>query len=276
MKDKIVLITGATSGIGKEAAKSLSKMGAHVVITARDLKKGLDTKAEIENYSGIPVDLIECNLSSFDSIHNMVNEFNNRYAKLDVLINNAGLWHSRFIESKDGIEETFAVNVLAPFLITALMLAKLKAAGNSRVIFTASAFHFGGIRFKDIENRKRFYGFDAYRQSKLAVILLTRYLAPILGKYGITVNSMHPGLVSTNLGRHGSTLFDAIFRWFGISASKGADTIVWLASSIESHKISGEYLVKRKVSKSLPQSNNLAKAARLYNILHSYTGVEIR
>lgn len=276
MKNKIIFITGATSGIGKEAAKSLSKMGATVVITARDVKKGEETKAEIEAYSGCKVDLIQCNLMSLDSIRNAVAEFGRRYSHLDVLINNAGVWNKRFNESSDGIEETFAVNVVAPFLITALLLPKLQAAGNSQVLVTASSLHFGSINFNDIEYRKQFSGTGAYRQSKLAVILLARYLAPIIGKYGITINSIHPGLVSTNLGRNGSRMFDGMFRWFGISATKGADSIIWLASSDQSRTITGQYIVKRKVRRSLPQSNNLEMAAKLYETLCSYAGVEIR
>lgn len=275
MKDKIVFITGATSGIGKETAMALSHMGATVVMTARNKERGMQTRAEIMSKTGREVHVIECDLASFDSIKQCVAEFKTRFSKLDVLINNAGVWHSTYNQSKDGIEETFAVNVLAPYLTTALLLDLLEAAGSARVISTSSGLHFGNINFGDIEYRKHFSGFQAYRQSKLAVILLTRYLAPKLKLRGISINCVHPGFVSTGLGRNGGKIMDSMFRFFGKGARKGAETLIYLASTGFSGNIMGEYFVNKKVRRTTKQSCDLQAAEKLVSVLHEKTGVQI-
>jgi NAD(P)-dependent dehydrogenase (short-subunit alcohol dehydrogenase family) len=275
MKNQLVLITGATSGIGKAAAKELSKKGARVVITARDGKRGEDVKSEIEAFSGNRVDLLICDLASQKSIKDCCDAFKKNQNKLDVLINNAGVWNQSFRESPEGIEETFAVNVLAPYLLLGHLIDSLKGSNDSRVITVSSGLHFGKINFDDVEYRKKFSGFHAYRQSKLAVILLTRLLAQKLSATGIRINCMHPGLVNTKLGRHGSSLFNSMFKLFGKSPGKGADTLIYMASSPEVKNISGEYFENREVKRTTAQSYDLQAAEKLLKIVEEKSGLAI-
>jgi NAD(P)-dependent dehydrogenase (short-subunit alcohol dehydrogenase family) len=269
MNNRVVLITGATSGIGKETAKMLSLTGATIVIVARKLAKGEAIQSAIEELSSNEVGLLQCDLASQKSINACCEEFKRKYGKLDVLINNAGIWNTEFKSTPDGIEETFAVNVLAPYLMFENLKRLLLKSDDPRVITVSSGLHFGKINFDDIEYRKRFSGFHAYRQSKLAVILLTRLLAKKHKDSGITINCMHPGLVDTALGRHGSRFFSAMFKLFGKSPEKGADTLIYMAASPEVQKISGEYFINRKVQRTTSYSYNMQEAEKLLKILES-------
>jgi NAD(P)-dependent dehydrogenase (short-subunit alcohol dehydrogenase family) len=275
MNNLNVLITGATSGIGKETGKALAEKGANIIIASRDMAKGKAVKSEIDKTSQGKVSVLHCDLASQDSIRRCCAEYRQQYDKLDVLINNAGVWNTRFKETPDGIEETLAVNVLGPYMMTCLLLDPLRNASPSRIINVSSGLHFGNISFKDIEYRQKFSGFHAYRQSKLAVILLTRLLAGKLNRHGISVNCMHPGLVDTQLGRHGSSFFNAFFRIFGKSAEKGADTLVYLASSPEVADISGEYFTNRKVHRTTSQSYDMQLAGKLLRVIEEKTGLII-
>jgi len=275
MKNRTVIVTGATSGIGKEAAKSLAINGFTVIIPARDLKKANAVKMEIERAANNKVYVFECDLSSKKDILSFAEAFKKQFSQLDVLINNAGVWNNTFLETADGIENTFAVNVIAPFLLMASVKDVLKKSPDPRVITVSSGLHFGNINFEDIEYRSRFSGFQAYRQSKLAVILLTRLLASSLKEDGISINCMHPGLVNTDLGRHGNRLFTAMFKYFGKSAKKGADTLLYMATSDAVAGTSGEYYENRKVKRTTTQSYDLNAAAKLLSIVSAKAGTNI-
>ena len=215
MKDKIVLITGATSGIGKETAVGLAKPGASIVFTTREIDRGRMARDEIIRESkNDKVDFIHCDLASFGSIRSCCEEFKNKYERLDVLINNAGVWDFRRRESKDGIENTFTINYLAPFLMTNLLLDILKRSAPSRIVNVASALHtrVHTINFDDIEFKKSFSAWQAYGQSKLAVILFTKLLAEKLKDTGVTVNCLHPGVAATNISRDANFFYRALFK----------------------------------------------------------------
>jgi NAD(P)-dependent dehydrogenase (short-subunit alcohol dehydrogenase family) len=275
MRDKIVLITGVTSGIGKQTAVGLAMLGATIVFTARDMGRGGTTKVEIIRESkNDKVDFIHCDLASFDSIRSCCKEFKNKYERLDVLINNAGTWNFKRRESRDGIENTFAVNYLAPFLMTNLLLDVLKGSAPSRIINVASAFHGGTINFDDVEFKKLFSAPKAYRQSKLALILFTRLLAEKLEDTGVTVNCVHPGRVATNLYREGNVFYRTFSKLFARDPAKGAETSIYLASSPEIEKITGEYFADKKIEQSSAEPHNMETAKKLWDLSVHYVHLD--
>ncbi len=212
LKNKIVLITGATSGIGKETARGLAELDATIVFTTRDNLKGEKTRNElIAKTNNENINMLKCDLASFESIKNCCKEFKSKYDSLHVLINNAGVWDFKRRESKDGIENIFATNYLAPFLMTNLLLDVLKISNPSRIINVTSGMHYGTINFDDIEFKQKFSGAKAYRQSKLGLILFTRLLAKKLDGIGVTVNAVHPGMNKTDLGRDAGGFSRMIF-----------------------------------------------------------------
>src|SRR5687768_2908269 len=210
MGEKVCLITGATSGIGKATAMGLANMGASVVMVGRDRGRGKAALAEIKEKSGnASVDLMLADLSSQQEIRRLADEFEEAYPRLDVLINNAGLFRSERITTADGLEMTFAVNHLAYFLLTNLLLDVLKANAPSRIVNVSSGDHSNGtIDFDDLQGYKGYKGPKAYSQSKLANLLFTYELAKRLEGTGITANCLHPGAgVRTNFGSGVSGVF---------------------------------------------------------------------
>ncbi len=201
MKDKVVLVTGANSGIGRAASLALAKMGATVVMVARNKERGEAARSEIIRESqNSSVDLLLADLSSLESVRQLATEFQKKYAKLHVLINNAGLFNQRRHVTMDGYEDTFATNYLAPFLLTNLQLDLLKASAPSRIINVSSVGHYNGhINFDDLNLEKEYGGWKAYGQSKLALVLFTHELAKKLQGTSVTVNAVHPGTVATNI-----------------------------------------------------------------------------
>ncbi len=275
LRGKVVLITGATSGIGKETAKGLAKMGATIVFTTRDDKRGKETKEEIVSNSGNKdVHVLFCDLASFDSIRKFCDEFKKRFDRLDVLINNAATWDYTRRVSKDGIENILATNLLAPFLMTHLLLDLIKKSAPSRIINLTSGLHSGTIDFEDIEFKKKFSGFKAYRQSKLGVILFTRLLARKLKGTGVTVNTVHPGMNNTNLGRDAGRISRAIFKLISKDPKIGAQTSIYLASSPEVEGITGEYWYKMQKDESSDESHDMELAQRLWDVCGKYTGLD--
>ena len=271
LKDKIVLITGATSGIGKETARALAELDATVVFTTRDELKGKNTKDElIKSSNNKKIDFLNCDLASFDSIRNCCKEFKSKYNKLHVLINNAGVWDFTRRESKDDIENIFATNYLGPFLMTHLLLDILKKSGPSRIINVTSGMHYGTINFDDIEFKQKFSGARAYRQSKLGLILFTRLLAKKLEGTGVVVNCVHPGMNKTNLGRDAGGFSRAIFKLMGKDPKIGAETSIYLASSPELENITGEYFAKKEIHKSSKESYDMNLAERLWDLSIKY------
>jgi len=278
MKDKVVLVTGANSGIGRAASLALAKMGATVVMVARNQEKGEAARSEIIRESqNSSVDLLLADLSSLESVRQLATEFQKKYAKLHVLINNAGLFNQRRHVTMDGYEDTFATNYLAPFLLTNLQLDLLKASAPSRIINVSSVGHYNGhINFDDLNLEKEYGGWKAYGQSKLALVLFTHKLAKKLQGTGVTVNSVHPGTVATNiwsrpLGPVGFIM--ALPKLFMTTPKQGAETIVYLASSPDAKDLNGEYLEKLKVKKSSDESYNEEIAQRLWDVSAKLTGL---
>ena len=271
MKDKVVLVTGANSGIGRAASLALAKMGATIVMVARNKERGEAARSEIikESQSN-SVDLLLADLSSLESVRQLATEFQRKYSKLHVLINNAGLFNQRRHVTMDGYEDTFTTNYLAPFLLTNLQLDLLKASAPSRIINVSSVGHYNGhINFDDLNLEKEYGGWKAYGQSKLALVLFTHELAKKLQGTGITVNAVHPGTVATNiwsrpLGPVGFIM--ALPKLFMTTPKQGAETLVYLASSPDAKDLNGEYLEKLKTKKSSDESYNEDIAQRLWDV----------
>jgi NAD(P)-dependent dehydrogenase (short-subunit alcohol dehydrogenase family) len=271
MKDKVVMITGANSGIGKAASLAIAKMSATLVMVVRNKERGETARAEIIKKSqNSSVDLLLADLSSLESVRQLTSEFEKKYSRLHVLINNAGLFNQRRNITTDGYENTFATNYLAPFLLTNLQLETLKASAPSRIINVSSVGHYNGhINFDDLNLEKDYGGWKAYGQSKLALVLFTHELAKKLQGTGVTVNAVHPGTVATNiwtrpLGPAGFIM--SLPKLFMTSPQKGAETIVYLASSDDAKGLNGEYLEKLKVKKSSDESYNEEIAQRLWDV----------
>jgi retinol dehydrogenase 14 len=278
MGEKVCLITGATSGIGKATAMGLANLGAVVVMVGRDRGKGEAAMAEIKELSGnASVDLMLADLSSQDEIRRLADEFKKAYPRLDVLINNAGVFLSRRITSADGIEMTFAVNHLAYFLLTNLLLDMLKASAPSRIVNVSSGAQSNGtIDFDDLQGEKEYKGAKAYSQSKLANVLFTYELARRLEGTGVTANCLHPGAVRTNFGSGSSGFFGFMVRALRplmISPEKGAQTSVYLASSPEVEGVSSRYFVKKAETRSSDESYDERIARRLWEVSAELTNL---
>jgi NAD(P)-dependent dehydrogenase (short-subunit alcohol dehydrogenase family) len=268
MSGKTCLITGANSGIGKVTALELARMGATVVMVSRNRTLGERAQREIQQQSGNPnVDLLIADLGSQQEVRRLAREFQERYTLLHVLINNAGGVFVNRQASPEGIEMTFAVNYLAPFLLTHLLLDTLKASAPSRVINVSSDAHY--IRVVDPVDWNMERGYQlmrAYGQSKLAEVLFTYELARRLDGVGVTANVLHPGVVATNIWSQPLPAFlrwiSVISRFFGVPPEEGARTTIYLASSPEVEGVTGKYFEKGKEKKSAQPSydENLRKS----------------
>jgi NAD(P)-dependent dehydrogenase (short-subunit alcohol dehydrogenase family) len=268
MQGKTVLITGATSGIGYHTALRLASMGARVAFTSRNEEKGRRTAEAISRECGHDqVHVIPCDLASFASVRDAASGFREQFDRLDVLINNAGLWENRRRESKDGVEMNLAVNHLAPFLMTLWLLPMLRQGEGGRVISVSSDAHKSArFNFDDPELKKMYIGFVAYAQSKLANILFVQKLGRLYPVEELTANALHPGVVATQL-------FDKVTPWlkrlFGIfmrAPRNGARTNIYLASSPEVAQISGKYFVDQKPKAPSKAAQNTATADALWDL----------
>jgi retinol dehydrogenase 14 len=281
MGEKICLITGATSGIGKATAMGLATLGASVVMVGRDHGRGEAALAEIKEDSGnASVDLMLADLSSQQEIRRLAHEIKEAYPRLDVLINNAGLFRSQRITTVDGLETTFAVNHLAYFLLTKVLLDVLKSSAPSRIVNVSSGEQRNGtIDFDDLQGEKGYKGPKAYSQSKLATVLFTYELARRLEGTGITANCLHPGgriPVRTNFGSGVSGVFGSMVRAlrpFMTSPEKGAETSIYLASSPEVEDLSGRYFVKKAEARSSHVSYDESTARRLWEVSAELTNL---
>lgn len=276
LEGRICLITGATSGIGQATAIGLANAGGTVVIVARNHEKGISTVEEIQKLTGNPnIDMLVADLASQQDIHRLANEFQQKYSNLHVLINNAGILNMFRQESVDGIEMTFAINHLAGFLLTHLLLNELKISAPARIVNVSSAAHLRAhLNLDDLQGRTQYSGYRAYGQSKLANLYFTYELARRLKGTGVTANALHPGFVHTNFGRNnrGGKLIGALSTIMGISPEKGALTSIYLAISPELDKVTGNYFVKSKAVPSSPVSYDLTIAQRLWEISEQLTG----
>jgi NAD(P)-dependent dehydrogenase (short-subunit alcohol dehydrogenase family) len=251
MQGKICMVTGANSGIGKATALALAQMGATVVMVCRDRARGEEARSEITTTSrNSAVDLLLADLSSQQSIRQLVENFQHHYTRLHVLINNAGAaFPGRRRETVDGLEMTFAVNYLAPFLLTNLLLDVLTASTPARIVNVSSAAHqSGSMQLDDLQAEQRYRPMHTYPQAKLAVVLFTYELARRLQGMGVTVNCLHPGFVATNFaqsdGGPAVRLLVKVLGSFGASPQEGAKTSIYLASSPEVEGVTGKYFVK--------------------------------
>jgi NAD(P)-dependent dehydrogenase (short-subunit alcohol dehydrogenase family) len=251
MQGKICMVTGANSGIGKATALALAQMSATVVMVCRDHNRGEEAKNEITTKSGNnAVDLLLADLSSQESIRQLVGNFQHHYTHLHVLINNAGAtFPGRRRETVDGLEMTFAVDYLAPFLLTHLLLDVLKASAPARIVNVSSNAQASGyIQMDDLQAEKHSRPMRAYGQSKLAIVLFTYELARRLQGTGVTANCLDPGFVATNIGQRDASppvrLLLKVIWSFGKSPAKGAQTSIYLASSPEVEGVTGQYFAK--------------------------------
>ena len=277
IEGKICIITGANSGIGKATAIGLAEMGATIVMLCRDKERGEMAQKDIIELTGHKnVNLFLCDLSSQEAIRKFVSEFKKKYLDLHILINNAGVMMKKGTSSIDGFEMNFAVNHLAPFLLTNLLLDTLKKSAPSRIINVSSGAHrMGKIDFDDLqsENKKprlmRIYG-----NSKLALMLFSYELNRRLENTNVTVNTVHPGVVATNLGRHQSKFSQGFSKRFFKGPEKGAETSIYLASSPEVEGITGKYFVKKESRESSKESCNKEYAKRIWKISAEMTKLD--
>jgi NAD(P)-dependent dehydrogenase (short-subunit alcohol dehydrogenase family) len=270
MQGKTVLITGANQGIGKATAVALAQQGARVAIVARGAEKGRSAAADIERASGSKgVGVIVADLSSLKEVRRAAAEFRSRYARLDVLVNNAGVFVPKRHVTIDGFEETFAVNHLSNFLLTRELLDVLKASAPARIVNVSSDAHRRAeMQWDDLEFANHHYSaWRAYAQSKLANVLFTYELARRLEGTRVTANSLHPGVVASGFGRTyrgPMALLFMIGAPFMLSCEEGAATSVYLASSPEVEGVSGKYFARRKQEKSSAISYCLASQRKLW------------
>lgn len=250
MKGKICMITGANSGIGKATAIGLTKMGAKIVMVCRNKNKGEKALEDIKKECNDgTVDLIIADLSSQKEIHQLVKDYKEKYQDLHVLINNAGVNLNKRVLSDDGIETTFAVNYLAPFLLSNLLLDVLQTSKPARIVNVASSVQAKSINFENLNGEKHYRQLNAYAQSKLAVILFTYEFARRIEGTGVSINCLHPGFVRTNMVKNFRPFVKYFYPLIGLfmkSPKKGGKTSIYLASSPEVEGMSGKYFKKKK------------------------------
>jgi NAD(P)-dependent dehydrogenase (short-subunit alcohol dehydrogenase family) len=276
MKNKICLITGATSGIGQAAATGIANLGATVVMVGRSEERAKATVAHIKSETGNPkVDYLLADLSVQAQVRKLAEEFKSRYERLDVLVNNAAAIYFRRTVSADGIEMTFAVNHLAYFLLTNLLLDTLKASAPARVVNVASNSHRGKhLDFDNLELKRGYNPGKAYGRSKLANLYFTYELARRLVGTGVTVNAMHPGFVATNMAANNGwlvRLFLPLVHRNSLTPEQGASTAVYLASSPDVEGVTGKYFVREREVDSDPVSYDEAAARRLWQVSEEMT-----
>ena len=279
LNGKTVLVTGATSGIGKATAMGLAKLGASLVLVCRNKDKSLQAINEIiEKTGNNSIELILANLLLQQEVRKAASEFLSNHSRLDVLINNAGSNFSHYGETRDGIERTMALNYFSPFLLTNLLLSTLEKSDQSRIVNVASVGHFGGhldLRNVTRDRRMGIQGFSAYQRSKLALVLFTYELARHLDGKSVTSNCLHPGTVRTNIWAHAGaasplTRFASLFMK---SAEQGARTTIYLASSPEVEGVTGKYFDDCKPKSSSRESYDESIASELWNQSLKVTGL---
>jgi len=271
-----VVITGATAGIGLAAAESLAAMGARLTIVARDAGRA-EEAAERISTGGVRPDVLLADLASLDAVRRLAGEILERHERLDVLVNNAGAVHTRRRVTDDGIELTWAVNHLAPFLLTSLLLERLRESAPARIVTTSSDAHSGmRIPFDDLNAERGYGGFRRYGETKLANILFTAELGHRLQGTGVTATCYHPGFVASSFNKNNGwrmRLAMTLARPFARSVSKGADTLVWLVASPESADQTGGYFLDRRLAVPGQAARDPDAARRLWEVSEHQTGM---
>lgn len=274
MDGKVCLVTGANAGIGRATALGLAQRGARVIMVCRDQARGEAAQAEVQTQSGNnQVDLLLADLSSQAEIRRLAQEINGRYPELHVLINNAGIIPQQRQQTADHLEMQFAVNHLAYFLLTHLLLDKLKASAPARIVNVASQVHASGaIDFADLQSERSYQPSQVYNNTKLANVLFTFELARRLAGSGVTANCLHPGVVATNLLND----FMGVPRGRrdrGMATTEGAQTSLYLATSPEVADVSGQYFVNSQPARAAAAVYDEELAARLWQVSAELTGV---
>ena len=284
MKDKIVLITGANRGIGKETTRALAKKGATIIMACRHLEKAEPVCEMIQTESKNPnIKVIKLDLASLESVRNFTQEFKARYQKLNVLINNAGVFCMKREETEEGFELTMGVNHLGHFLLTYELLPILGKTPEARIINLSSDAHSSAdLDLDDLHfKRRRYSGIKAYGSSRLATVFFTQELAERLKEKDITVNSLHPGHVDTNMWdlwqgkrRWYYSLLHRIIKLFLISVEEGAQTSIYLASSNEIKGITGKYFAKKKMKAASKKCADIKLQKALWQLSERLTGIK--
>lgn len=280
MAGKICLVTGATAGIGKITATALAKMGAEMVIHGRDRKKTEAAVCEIHTASGNDrISYLLADYADLDQVREMAAAFKDQYSRLDLLVNNAGAFFNRRLPTAYGVEMTFLVNHLAPFLLTNTLLELIISSSPARILTVSSEAHRQDrMNFQDLGFEKGYFGIKAYARSKLANILFTYELARRLEGTGVTVNALHPGHIATDIWKTNFGILGPALKWFmsqvSLTPEEGAENSIYLASSAEVAGISGKYFIKSEPAPSSPLSSDPALARQLWEISEKLTGLK--
>lgn len=278
MKGKTCLVTGATSGLGAVAAMELAKMGATVIVAGRSASKCAAHAERIGRATGARVETALADLASMEQVRRMAGEVAARFERLDVLVNNAGTYLFERTLTPDGLEKTFAVNHLAPFLLTKLLLDRLKASPAARIVNVSSTAHANGaIDFDNLQGERRYDRLDAYARSKLALLMFTYELARRLQGTTVTANAVHPGVVATELGSEGGARewlrvkLRNVAKRSMLTPEQGARFLVHAASAPELDGVSGRYLDQGREVRSSPASYDEAVARKLWEVSERLT-----
>jgi retinol dehydrogenase-14 len=281
MAGRTVLVTGGSGGIGRATAAGLATMGARVAITGRDRERTESAAREIRAAGGGQVDVFVADLSSQSEVRRLADEVLQSLSRIDVVINNVGgYWHTRHVTA-DGLERTFALNHLAPFLLTHLLLDRLKQSAPARVVTVSSnAQAMGRIDFDDLQGERSYAGGRAYNQSKLANVMFSYELARRLQATSLTANALHPGVVSTSFGAEDPAgvqrLFVPVMRPLMKTPAQGAATSIHLASAPDLEQVTGRYFANSKAKRSSKRSYDEVAAARLWQVSADLVGLSTR
>lgn len=274
---RVCVVTGASRGIGRATAEGLGALGATLVLVCRRAEDGAEVAEGITKAGGRPAQVVRCDLSSQAAIRSAAREILAAHQKVHVLINNAGVLLRTREVSADGLEMQLAVNHLAYFLLTNLLLDALKAGAPSRIVNVSSGAHQGGrLDFDDLQSQRRYEPIRVYSMTKLANLLFTHELALRLEGTGVTVNAVHPGVIATRLLANYLDLpvvGGVVSSAFGGKPARGAETPIYLAASPEVAGITGGYFVNRQESRSSPASYDEAAARKLWDVSAGLTGV---
>ena len=276
LSGKVAIVTGGNTGIGKETARGLAQRGATVIIASRDASKAEAARADIAATTENPrVTAMTLDLASKDNIRAFVAKFEKEHDRLDILVDNAGLWPTKRSTTKDGFETTFGVNHLGTFLLTRELLPILERSAPSRIVVLSSALHYRGKLVWDdlMFERRKFSGQAAYNQSKLANVLFTKALARKLDPKKVTVNAVHPGVVATELSRDFPKLLVKVFHLFLLTPAQGAECSLHVATSPELEGVTGLYFEKSKAKDASKAALDTAAQDRLYELSEKLLGL---
>lgn len=277
LEGKVAIVTGSNTGIGKETARELARRGATVIMACRDVDKAHAARREImDSLKGGDLIVMKLDLGSIASIHAFVDDFQGMHTRLDLLVNNAGLWTGERTVTADGFETTFGVNHLGTFLLTHELLPLLRASAPSRIVVLSSDLHARGkLDLDDLQyEHRKFASTAAYAQSKLANVLFTKALARRLEGTNVTVNAVHPGVVATELIRHYPKFMIKFFHLFLMSPAEGAACSLYVATSDEIEGQSGLYFVKSRSKTPAPAALDVVAQEKLWEESERLLGLE--